>query len=313
MSKKNKIYGELKAWLHITLGCFIVAMGFVLFISPYKMVPGGMYGCSIVLHQLWPDLQVGTYSYMLQIPLMLLVTVLIGRKLGVRTLFTVLITPFIMNMATYIAYPDADALRTLDPKSLFGGVMDLTDHLIVASAFGGLMVGVGSGLIIRNQSGTGGTDLVGMLMNKFLGIRFTKAILIVDSSIILLGLAVTGSPLLAFYSLIAVVGLNKGLGFVLNGSRDAKIIYIICDRNTEEIKHHITDTLDLTATCLPCHGLYSGAEKEMLMMVVHEKSVPHVTKSITDFVPEAFVIVADAFETYGTRWRDFPEKDELML
>lgn len=303
----------IRPWLQITLGCFVVAMGFVVFINPYKMVPGGVYGSSIVLHQLWPELQVGTYGYILQIPLMIITTLLVGKKLGVRTLYTVLVTPLFMNIATWLAYPTQEAMQALDADMLFGGGMNLNDHLIIAAIFGGLLVGAGSGLIIRNQSGTGGTDLVGMILNKYLRIKFTRAILYVDATIILLGLVVTHSLLLSFYSLIAVVMINISIGYTMNGSRDAKIIYIICKEHTVDISHYILKDLDATATLIPCLGLYSGEKKDMLMLVVRDKMVPRIVKSINERAPEAFLIVADAYETFGLRWRKFPEKDELML
>lgn len=303
----------IRPWLQITLGCFVVAMGFVVFINPYKMVPGGVYGSSIVLHQLWPELQVGTYGYILQIPLMIITTLLVGKKLGVRTLYTVLVTPLFMNIATWLAYPTQEAMQALDADMLFGGGMNLADHLIIAAVFGGLLVGAGSGLIIRNQSGTGGTDLVAMIINKYLRVKFTRAILYVDATIILLGLLVTHSLLLSMYSLIAVVMINISLGYTMNGSRDAKIIYIICKEHTVDISHYILKDLDATATLIPCLGLYSGEKKDMLMLVVRDKMVPRIVKSINERAPEAFLIVADAYETFGLRWRKFPEKDELML
>lgn len=304
---------NLKPWIQITLGCFIVAMGFVVFINPYKMVPGGVYGSSIVLHQLWPELQVGTYGYMLQIPLMIITTLLVGKKLGVRTLYTMLVTPLFMNVATWLAYPTEEAMQSLDADMLFGGGMNLSAHLIIAAVFGGLLVGAGSGLIIRNQSGTGGTDLVAMIINKYLRVKFTRAILYVDATIIILGLIVTHSLLLSLYSLIAVVTINISLGYTMNGSRDAKIIYIICKEHTVDISHYILKDLDATATLIPCFGLYSGEKKDMLMLVVRDKMVPRIVKSINERAPEAFLIVADAYETFGLRWRKFPEKDELML
>lgn len=299
--------------MQITLGCFIVAMGFVVFINPYKMVPGGVFGCSIVLHELWPDLQIGTYGYMLQIPLMVLTTLLVGRKLGLRTLFTVLMTPLLMNVATWLAYPSEEAMQTLQADLLFGGGMNLSDHLIIAAIFGGLLVGSGSGLIIRNQSGTGGTDLVAMIINKYLHIKFNRAILYVDATVIIMGLIVTSSPLLSLYSLVAVVMINISLSYTMNGSRDAKIIYIICKEHTVDISHYILKDLDITATLVPCFGLYSGEKKDMLMLVVRDKMVPRIVKSINERAPEAFLIVADAYETFGLRWRKFPGKDELML
>ena len=308
----------IKPWLHIALGCMIVAVGFVLFINPYSMVPGGVYGTSIILHDLFPVLQVGTFSYFLQIPLMLLSTLLLGKRLGMRTLFVVLFTPFVMNALTYAVYP-LDAVQSLDASKILGGTFDLTDHMILGAVFGGLLVGGGSGLIIRNQAGTGGTDLVAMMMQKYLHVKFSRAILIVDGTIIVCGLIVTHSVLLSLYSLVAVGALNVALKFALNGSRDAKIIYIICDNEDEEndnidsIYNYILNDLDLTATCVPCRGLYSKRQKEMLMMVVHDKMVPRITKQITEFDSSVFLIVADAYETFGLRWSKFPTKDDLML
>lgn len=310
---KKKLMRGVKAWMQIALGCFVVAMGFVVFINPYKMVPGGVFGLSIILHQLCPQLQIGTYGYILQIPLMILVTLLVGKKLGIRTLFTVLLTPLIMNVATMIAYPSVEAMQSLDADMLFGGGMNLKNHLIVAAVFGGVMIGGGSGLILRNQSGTGGTDLIAMIINKYLHVKFNRAILYVDATIIIFGFVVAGSIIHSLYSLIAIAAMNISLNFIMNGLRDSKIIYIICKENTVDVSHYILKDLDLTATLVPCLGLYSGEKRNMLMLVVRDKMVPRITKYISEIAPEAFLIVADAYETFGLRWRKFPEKDELML
>lgn len=311
---------DMKNWISIVMGCCIVAIGFVIFINPYGMVPGGVYGSSIVLHSVWPALQVGTYSYFMQIPLMLLSVLLLGKKLGARTLFVVLFTPLVMNALSYLCYPTAEALQSLSPKELLGGSMDLSDHLILAALFGGLCVGGGSGLIIRSQAGTGGTDLVAMMLQKYAHIRFSRAILVIDGLIILCGMLVSGSGLMALYSLVAIFALNFALNFTLNGQRDSKIIYIICKEGasdagdrTKKVYDYILHELDYTATCIPCRGLYSNSSKEMLMMVVHDKMVPSITQSITRYEPEAFLIVADAYNTYGLRWSKFPTKDDLML
>lgn len=309
-----------RSWGQIIIGCLLVAVGFVLFINPYKMVPGGVYGTSIILHTLWNELQVGTYSYFLQIPLMLLSTFLLGKKLGVRTLFVVLFTPLVMNMLTLAVYPGGEALQNLDATQLMGGAFNLSDHLILAAVFGGLCVGAGSGLIVRNQTGTGGTDLVGMMVQKYLGIKFSRAILIIDGTIIVCGLVITGSVLLSLYSLIAVFALNVGLHFALSGSNNGKVIYIIANSekggkgdNTLAIHDFIINKLGHTATLIPCRGLYSGEDKQMIMMVVRDKMVPLITQSITRFEPDCFLVVSDAYQTFGIHWTKFPEKDDLML
>ena len=104
-------------WINILLGCTILAAGFVFFINPYNIIPGGVYGASIVLHNLFPSIQVGTFGYMFDIPLLILSVVLLGAKLGSRTIAAALVTPFIMNMLSRVAYPTQEALEALDPTA----------------------------------------------------------------------------------------------------------------------------------------------------------------------------------------------------
>ena len=108
----------LCSWLNILIGCIIVAAGFVFFINPYNIVPGGAYGASIVLHNLFPSIQVGTFGYMFDIPLLVLSVVLLGTKLGARTIAAALTTPLLMNMMSKMAYPTEEALHALDPSQL---------------------------------------------------------------------------------------------------------------------------------------------------------------------------------------------------
>ena len=86
----------------IVLGCFLVAVAFVVFINPYNMVPGGIYGLALVLHNLFPSIQVGTFGYMFDVPLILTALILFGGTFGGRTIFASFITPGIMNILDYL-------------------------------------------------------------------------------------------------------------------------------------------------------------------------------------------------------------------
>ncbi|HBB07645.1 MAG TPA: YitT family protein, partial [Bacteroides sp.] len=121
----------IRAWLSILLGCTILASGFVFFINPYNIVPGGVYGASIVLHNLFPSIQVGTFGYMFDIPLLILSVVLLGAKLGTRTIAAALTTPLIMNVISKLVYPTQEALEKLDPAQLLGGTLNMSDHLML--------------------------------------------------------------------------------------------------------------------------------------------------------------------------------------
>ncbi len=325
MKNNAKLTAALE-WLEIMVGCVVLAAGFVFFINPYNIVPGGVYGASIVLHNLFPSIQVGTFGYMFDVPLLLLSVVLLGSKLGARTLAAAMITPAIMNFISSLVYPDAAALQSLDPALLLGGKFDLSDHLMLSCIIGGVMIGVGSGLVIRGQATSGGSDIVGMIMQKYLGIRFSNAILMVDGMVVLFGLLVIGfgicsedevtadasSWYLSFYSLISIYVISRVIAFVISGAKDDKLIFVISDKEMILLHKFILKDMDRTATMIKSSGLYTGKDKEMLMLVAKSREVSKIKMKIKEADPRAFVVVTDAYDTYGEGWKVLPNKGDIM-
>lgn len=313
----------LCSWLNILIGCIIVAAGFVLFINPYNIVPGGAYGASIVLHNLFPSIQVGTFGYMFDIPLLVLSVVLLGTKLGARTIAAALTTPLLMNMMSKMAYPTEEALHALDPSQLIGGTMNLSDHLMLACVMGATLIGIGTGIVVRNQATTGGSDIVGMLLQKYCNIRFSKAILLVDGAVVCFGLLVIGFGIgsaedstqpswhLSFYSLIAIFIISRVIAYMINGSKNDKLIFVISDKQMTALHSYILKDLDRTATCIKSSGLYTGKEKEMIFLVVSYKEVAGVKHTIKAADPKAFVVVTDAYDTFGEGWKQLPSPNEI--
>lgn len=313
----------LCSWLNILIGCIIVAAGFVFFINPYNIVPGGAYGASIVLHNLFPSIQVGTFGYMFDIPLLVLSVVLLGTKLGARTIAAALTTPLLMNMMSKMAYPTEEALHALDPSQLIGGTMNLSDHLMLACVMGATLIGIGTGIVVRNQATTGGSDIVGMLLQKYCHIRFSKAILLVDGAVVCFGLLVIGFGIgsaedstqpswhLSFYSLIAIFIISRVIAYMINGSKNDKLIFVISDMQMTALHSYILKDLDRTATCIKSSGLYTGKEKEMIFLVVSYKEVAGVKHTIKATDPKAFVVVTDAYDTFGEGWKQLPSPNEI--
>lgn len=311
------------SWILIFVGCVVMAVGFVFFINPYNIVPGGVYGTSIVLHNLFPSIQVGTFGYMLDIPLLILSMWLLGAKLGGRTIAAALTTPFIMNAITYLAYPTEAAMQALDPTQLLGGTLDLSNDLMLTTLIGAVLIGAGEGLVIRQQATTGGSDIVAMILQKYAHIKFSNAILMVDGAVVAFGLLVIGfgigadgstksSWLLSLYSLIAIYVCSRVIARVINGAKNDKLIFIISDKNMEELHHFILNDLDRTATCIKSHGLYTGRDKEMIFLVVSYKEVTGVKLCIKRADPRAFVVVTDAYDTFGEGWKQLPDKEDVQ-
>ena len=312
------------SWAGIFIGCIILAAGFVYFINPYNLVPGGVYGASIVLHNIFPSIQVGTFGYMFDIPLLILSVILLGAKLGARTIVAALFTPLVMNVLSILSYPSEEALHALDPTQLLGGCMDMTDHLMLTSVIGAAVIGIGCGIVVRSQATTGGTDIVAMILQKYCHIRFSRAILLVDGLVVTFGLVVIGFGIgnpddvnqpswhLSFYSLIAIFVTSRVVAYVINGEKNDKLLFVISDMKMTALHDYIIKDLDRTATCIKSSGLYTKSDKEMLFLVVSYKEVNGIKQKIKEVDPRAFVVVTDAYDAFGEGWKRLPSAGELQ-
>ncbi|MBQ1253284.1 MAG: YitT family protein [Alistipes sp.] len=306
----------------IVIGCAMVAAGFVFFINPYNIVPGGVYGAGIVLHNIFPSVQVGTFGYMMDIPLLITAIFIFGKQFGGRTLFAAVITPGLMNIFSTLAYPTQEALQSLDPSLLLGGAINLSDHLMLTCILGGTILGAGLGLVVRSNATTGGTDIVAMLLNKYFHIPFSRGVLMADSCVVLAGLLVigfgigiddaeTGGWLLSLYSLICIFVSSRVIDYVIDGASYDKLLFIISQEN-EKLRNFIINDLERGATFLKASGMYTKEDKEMIFLVVSRREVALVQRKVKAIDPKAFLVVTDAYDTYGEGFKAFPEADSVL-
>lgn len=311
------------SWAMIFVGCTTMAAGYVFFISPYNIVPGGVYGASIVLHNIFPAVQVGTFGYMFDIPLLIISFIIFGSHFGSRTIVAALYTPGAMNLLSRLSYPNEEALHSLDPAQLVGGMLDLSEHLMLTTIIGGVIIGVGVGLVVRQQATTGGTDIVAMILQKYCHIKFSNGVLIADSAVVISGLVVigfgvgTGQPdasgwLLSLYSLIAIYVTSRVLAYVIAGASNNKLLFIISEKHNDKLKEFILKDLDRTATYIKAKGMYTDNDKEMTFLVVPSREVVPVQRIIKEYDPTVFLVITDAYDTFGEGFKPLPEKTEIQ-
>ena len=308
------------SWFKIVVGCALLAAGYVLFITPYNIVPGGVYGAGIVLHNIFPSIQVGTFGYMFDSILLVMAFIIFGPRFGAKTVVAALLTPGLMNLFTYLVYPDS-ALESLDPSLMLNGVLDWSDHLMLAAIVGAVILGAGVGLVVREQATTGGTDIVAMILQKYCRMTFSKGVLIADSLVVLAGLVVIGlgsdeggniqALELTGYSLIAIYVSSRVLALMLDGASYDRIIFIVTSHHNEEFRRYILEEMDRSGTYIKTSGMYTNAEKEMVFLVVPRHELPKVQRAIKEYDPKAFMVVANAYNTYGEGFKPMPERHEL--
>ena len=311
------------SWFMIVLGCALLAAGYVLFISPYNIVPGGVYGAGIVLHNIFPNIQVGTFGYMFDIVLLIMAFIAFGPRFGSKTVVAALLTPGLMNLFTYLVYPTKEAMDALDPSQLLGGVLNMSDLLMLTTIVGAVVLGIGVGLVVKEQATTGGTDIVAMMLQKYCKMTFSSGVLVADSLVVLAGLLVIGCGFgtggevakdawqLPLYSLIAIYISSRVLAYMLDGASYDRIIFIITSHHNEEFRRYILEEMDRSGTYIKTSGMYTNAEKEMIFLVVPRHELTKVQRAVREYDPKAFMVVANAYNTYGEGFKPMPEKHEL--
>ena len=290
------------SWIGITLGALIMAAGFVLFTNPYKIIPGGVYGLGRVLHHVVPSIQTGTFGFMFDIPLMITGIIVFGGAFGAKTVYAALLTPVFMNTLTrYLGENPVDGV------SVISRYFDFSDNILVAAIFGGVLIGAGVGLIVKFGATSGGTDIVAMLLVKSAKMKFSTAMFLTESVIVLTGMFILQDWKLPLYSLISIFVSAKVIDFVLDGATYDKLLFIMTDR-TEEMKEYIINGIDRSGTLIKSKGMYTGQDKEMIFLVVSRRQITAVQDRIKDIDPESFVVVVNAYETFGEGFKPFPEK-----
>ena len=185
-----------------------------------------------------------------------------------------------------------------------------------------MVIGVGQGIVVRQQATTGGTDIVAMLLQKFAGIKFSTGILLADGSVVLSGLVVIGFGIgtaeaepagwmLTLYSLITIYITSRVIAYMLDGASYDKLLFIITDKH-QELRQFILEDLERSATYLKGKGMYTEAMKDVIFLVVSRKEVRLVEQKIRSIDPRAFVVVTDAYDTYGEGFKPLPDADTIQ-
>ena len=163
---KEKIFSKVwfRSYLMIIIGAFIMSSGFVFFISPNKLAPGGVYGISIILHHLFGT-PLGLMALMMDIPLTIIGVKILGPRFGIKTVVGFVATAGFTDLLSH-----------------FQGDVPLVEGDVLLSAiFGGVIVGLGLGLIFKAKATSGGSDIVAMIIAKYTKLPLGQLMIWVDS------------------------------------------------------------------------------------------------------------------------------------
>ena len=281
-----------KDYSMILLGTFIMAVGFVVFVSPLKLAPGGVYGIAIILHHVF-GFPIGLSGIALDIPLLIIGTVWLGPKFGMKTVVGIVsLSGFITLLEKIYGYNPLIALAN-NPT-----IPDPAANFIIALC-GGVFIGLGLGLIFKTRATSGGTDIIATIVGKYLKHIPLGTILIVVDSIIVLGALIAFDDwTIPLYSWLIIYVTGLVVDKVIAGFASSKTVIIISDKY-EEIKTCILKNLNRGGTFLHGEGMYNRTEKRIIYTTISRKQLPQLIHFVHEIDAKPFLSVLDATDTLG--------------
>lgn len=269
-----------KRILGILVGSAFVSIGLEIFLVPNNIIDGGIVGISIILSHL-TEFKLGLFLFLLNLPFLLVGYKQIGKTFALSTLFGV----SMMSVGTAFLHD----------------IPVLTEDLLLASVFGGIILGMGVGLVIRNGGSLDGTEIIAILVNK-------KSPFSVGEIVMFFNLFILGSAGFVFgwdramYSLIAYYIAFKMIDITIEGFEESKSVWIISDFH-QEVGDALQARLGRGVTYLSGEGGYSGDDKKVIFCVITRLEQAKLKSIVEEIDPTAFLAIGNIHDIKGGRFK----------
>ena len=260
-------------------GCILYAIGVNCFSVPNNIAQSGVTGIAVILNHLF-DVPVGTVNFALNIPLLILMMIFLGKQLVARTLWvTVLLSTAI------------DVIAVFAPE--------YTGDKILAALFCGLFQGAGLGLIMITGATSGGTDIVARLAHKrWPHITVGSVVLIADAVVVATGMFVFKSIESGLYAIILIYVSTKVIDSMIYGTGNGKMLMIVSEK-ADEVSKAIVSSSPRGVSIIPAVGAYTGNSKNILLCVARKHEISGIIKTVKSVDDKTFIIVSEANEILG--------------
>lgn len=278
-SNKSPIIRFIKNIIFITLGVFITAFALESFLIPNSVIDGGIIGISMILSHItkW---NLGILVIILNLPFIILAYKKMGAKFVFQTMYGCIVLAFALNLFAHYK---------------------VTEESFLATVFGGIILGVGVGFILKNDASLDGTEILSLTLAKKFGCSVGEFILGINLFIYFAAGKVFGWES-AMYSILTYFVASKVIDIVMEGFDSSKSVRIVSDE-AGTIGNALIDKLDISVTYLKGIGGYSGQDKDLIYCVISRLEMPKMLDIIQEIDPKAFVSVVNVHEAYGGRFR----------
>lgn len=278
--KSDILVRDVLLWI---IGCISYSMAVNIFVLPNKFAQSGMTGASVILHGLfgWP---VGIVGLALNIPLLILMRIFLGKTSLAKTIAVSVILSFCLDGVAYIS-------ETYN-------IVYTGDH-ILSALICGVLEGAGLGMIMTTGATSGGTDIIGKLFNKkWRHISVGTIVIIADYTVVAIYMIVFRSLESGLYAMIVAFVSTRVIDSMLYGMGNGKCLMIFTDK-ADEVSQAMISKSPRGVSIIPAKGAYSGKENNMLICVARKSEIRKLIKIVKSIDPGTFIIVSEANEVLG--------------
>ena len=283
---KNKAIEHVKYWSMLNLGILLMAVGIYFFKATNNFATGGVSGISVLLAKLIPNLTQATYMMIINIALLIVGVIVLGRKCGFLTIFSSLMLSAETWLFEYFVPLDAP----------------LTAYPLLELVYAVLLTGIGSAIVFKSNASTGGTDIVALILKKYTHLNVGQALLVSDfviaaSTFFVYDIKTGLFSLLGLFAKVFVVD------DILDSINMCKAFTIITTKPSE-IDEYIMTELHHSATTYSASGAYTGEGRTVIMTVCRRGEALRLRKRVKEIDPHSFIIITKTSEIMGKGFRD---------
>ena len=270
---------SLETIICVLLGNIALAVAVGAFIVPHGIITGGSTGIALTInHYVKGNLSVTIF--IVNILLFILGTIVLGKKFALTTLVSTVVYPVFLSIVQAIP-----------------GITKLTDHVMLASLYGGAVLGLGIGLVVRVGASTGGTDILALVLHKWFHIPLAVFIYMVDFSVLLCQAFFSNSEQILYGILVLVVAAMALNRVMLMGQSQIQL-FIITEKY-EEVKEKVLKEIDAGVTMVHIETGYGAKQQKGVLCVIPNRKLYSVNQVVQTVDPKAFITITQINEVRG--------------
>ena len=300
------IMSELKNYFMITVGLTLYAFTWKFFMAPFQFVTGGITGVSGIVEYTTSIPMQYTY-FAINIVLLIVAIQQLGWKFCIKTIFAIVVMTLMLEFFDFVFKTCPTAYEILGP-----------DKQLEACIVGSIFIGMAIAFCFLSNGSTGGVDIIAAIVNKYKDISFGRAMLYVDSCIIISSFFIIPSESVSmsvqkiFYGFINLVIVNVSLDYMVNSNRQA-VQFFIFSSKYDEIAYYITRGLKRGVTLLDSIGYYSGKEGKVVTTITRASQANQLLSAIKQIDPNALVSQSKVMAVYGLGFDKIKAKKKVEI